>query len=153
MNNKKFIISTVLFVIATLVIAFFISQLTGEVNTSYNDLQQPPLSPPGIVFPIVWTILYVLLGITASYLYNNDYTKLFGAFLVQMAFNFSWTWLFFNMNNYILSIIWICIMIILTMIIILSLKNMDQKIYVLLIPYIIWLCFALYLSIGIYILN
>jgi tryptophan-rich sensory protein len=132
-----------------------ISTLITRNNINYNTLNKPPLSPPGILFPIVWTILYILIGLS-YYLYKkNTYTNKTEIFIyyLQLFLNFTWTIIFFTLELRFLAIIWIialCISI--YTLITLFLQKYKPSAY-LLIPYLIWCIFATYLTIGNYLLN
>ena len=127
-----------------------ISSILTNMNT-YNMVNKPPLSPPGIVFPIVWTILYLLIGYS-SYRVRDDKDSL-KLFYTNLAINGIWSIIFFNLENYLGGFILVIIMIILQIFILIRFKKIDSLAYKLNIPYLIWLIFASYLSLGVYILN
>ena len=132
-----------------------ISGLITRNNIDYSNLNKPPLSPPGIVFPIVWTILYILIGIS-YYLYkNNTETNIVEevTYYLQLFLNFTWTIIFFTLKLRFLAIIWIlALSISIYTIITLFLQKYKPSAY-LLIPYLIWCLFATYLTVGTYLLN
>lgn len=139
--------------IITIFLPLIIGGIIGFiVNTdTYNNYITPPLSPPGILFPIVWSILYLLMGISYTISSKNKDIKKF--YYLNLIFNYLWTFIFFTLDLKFLAIIWI---IILDIIVILMIKAFyqDNKLAAYLqIPYLIWLLFATYLTIGIYILN
>ena len=121
----------------------------------YNDMIKPPLSPPGIVFPIVWTILYILIGI--SYFLatkdNENNKELDQIYLLQLLVNFLWPIIFFILRMYFTAFLWIILLIILVGAMIKELLKVNKVSGYLQIPYFIWLLFATYLNIGVYILN
>ena len=127
-----------------------ISSLFTNMDT-YSMFNKPPLSPPGIVFPIVWTIIYLLIGYS-SYRVKNDKDSL-KLFYISLAINGIWSIVFFNLQNYLGGFILIIILIILQIFILIRFKKEDELSYKLNIPYLIWLIFASYLSLGVYILN
>ena len=127
-----------------------ISSLLTNMDT-YSMVNKPPLSPPSIVFPIVWTILYLLIGYS-SYRVRNDKESL-KLFYTSLAINGIWSIVFFNLKNYLGGFILIVILIALEIFILIRFKNEDELSYKLNIPYLIWLIFASYLSLGVYILN
>ncbi len=127
-----------------------ISSLFTNMDT-YSMVNKPPLSPPGILFPIVWTIIYLLIGYS-SYGVRNDKDSL-KLFYISLAINGIWSIVFFNLQNYLGGFILIIILIILQIIILIRFKKEDELAYKLNIPYLIWLIFASYLSLGVYILN
>ena len=118
----------------------------------YNSLVKPPLSPPSIVFPIVWTILYVLMGIS-YYLLKNPGKKEKFFYFVQLGVNALWSVFFFIGKFYLFSFIWIILLDVLVIFMI-GIFYQNSKISgYLQIPYLIWILFATYLNLGIYVLN
>ena len=133
------------------------SLLSGGMG-SYRVLNQPPLSPPGWVFPVVWTVLYLLMG-EASYrvlVSGKDMDRIRSAFKiygVQLALNFIWPLIFFGAQMYLLAFL---VLIALWVAIFLTLRqfsNLDETAGNLLIPYLLWVTFAGYLNFGVYLLN
>ena len=118
----------------------------------YNSLVQPPLSPPSIVFPIVWTILYVLMGIS-YYLLKNSSKKEKIIYFVQLGVNALWSLFFFIGKFYLFSFIWIVLLDVLVIFMIGIFYHNNKASAYLQIPYLIWILFATYLNLGIYILN
>ena len=126
---------------------------SGSMN--YNDLMKPTLSPPGIVFPIVWTIIYLLIGISYMLLKEKGEvpkeTK--QLYYGQLLFNYLWTFIFFVFQLRLLSVLWIIILDVLVICMICQFYKQNKISGILLIPYILWLFFATYLNISIYFLN
>lgn len=126
------------------------------INSSmdYANLNQPPLSPPGIVFPIAWSILYLLMGI-GYYLYRQDYkdNKTIVLYYLNLFFNLTWTFIFFVFKLRGLSILWIIILIGIVLLLIKEFWQTKRASAHCFIPYLLWLIFATYLNIGIFILN
>ena len=121
----------------------------------YNTLNQPPLSPPGFLFGIVWTILYLLMGIAYGilvYRRNSDET-VSKIYWTQLLVNLIWPILFFVFKVRLRSILWIILLLILVINMILEFYKKDKMIAYTQIPYVIWLLFATYLNIGVYLLN
>ena len=119
-------------------------------NIDYNELIKPALAPPGFIFPIIWTILYILMGISYTLTNNKKITKVY---YLQLIINLLWTIIFFKLKWYFLAIIWIIILDILVIwMIYLMIKEKKIAGYIQ-IPYLIWILFATYLTIFIYILN
>ncbi len=121
----------------------------------FDLLHKPPLAPPGFLFPIVWSILYFLMGLS-FFLYKKDY-PLFSEtdfyYYLQLFFNLIWPVLFFIFKMRFLSILFLFILLGL---IVLFMKNVIKKkkiSFYLFIPYLLWTCFAFYLNIGFFILN
>lgn len=118
----------------------------------YDDIISPPLSPPMWVFPVVWNILYVLMGISAAMVYKQHKEHL-GVFYIQLAVNFFWSIIFFNLRMFLLSSIWLIWLIVLIVRMIRTFRMVDIRAAYLQVPYLVWCLFALYLNIGIWWLN
>lgn len=130
--------------------------LTSDSMEVYQFLHQPPLSPPGWLFPIVWTILYLLMGIAAYLVWVRDSTGRNGALLfyeLQLAFNFVWTLIFFNLQNYGLALLWILILWVLILITTIRFFRETKAAGWLMLPYLLWVSFAVYLNAGVWLLN
>jgi len=117
----------------------------------YNSLRQPPLAPPGILFPIVWTILYILMGISAYLISKKDSIPLI--YYVGLGVNALWSIIFFVFKWRLLAFLWIILLIILVIKMIISFYKIDKWSAYLQIPYLLWILFACYLNLGIYLLN
>lgn len=116
---------------------------------NYQDLNKPPLSPPGIIFPIVWTILYIIMGY--SFYKQDEQNKTI--YYTQLVVNGLWSIFFFVFKWYLFSFIWIILLIILVIIMIKEFYKVNKLSGLINIPYLIWLIFAAYLSFGVYLLN
>ena len=127
--------------------------ISGYMN--YGDMVKPPLSPPSYIFPIVWTILYILMGI--SYFIatkdNGNDKELNKIYILQLLVNFFWPIIFFVLKMYFTAFLWIILLIILVIVMIKELLKNNKISGYLQIPYLIWLLFATYLNIGIFLLN
>lgn len=129
--------------------------LTRNSMDLFAMVKKPPLSPPGWLFPVVWTILYLLMGF-ASYLVlvaEKPGRTTWKFYLAQLAFNFVWPILFFHLQMYLLSFVWLLLLWILILVTILWFTRSSRLAGYLLIPYLLWVTFAGYLNLGIYILN
>lgn len=129
--------------------------LTRGGMMTFAELNKPALSPPGWLFPVVWTILYVLMGI-ASYLVVTS-KKPNGAALItyglQLVFNFFWSIIFFNLQAYLFAFVWLVILWILILKTTVKFFKIDETAGILMIPYLLWVTFAGYLNLSIYLLN
>lgn len=135
-------------------VTLFIGGLPGIsviTNNTYNSLIKPPLSPPGILFPIVWSILFILMGISV-YLVSED-KEAVKYYFIQLIVNALWTPIFFGLNNYLLAFVDLVILIVLVVVMLDKFKEINKVSFYLNIPYLIWLLFALYLNAGIFLLN
>ena len=121
----------------------------------YNDLIKPTLAPPEIVFPIAWTIIYLLIGISYTLLKEkgevSKETK--QLYYSQLVFNYLWTSIFFVFKLRLLSVLWIIILDVLVIVMTYQFYKQNKLSGILLIPYVLWLIFATYLNISIYFLN
>ena len=127
--------------------------ISGYMN--YGDMVKPPLSPPSYIFPIVWTILYILMGISyfiATKDKEND-KDLNQIYILQLLVNFFWPIIFFVLKMYFTAFLWIILLLILVIVMIKELLKNNKISGYLQIPYLIWLLFATYLNIGIILLN
>lgn len=148
-NKNKFYINLFL----PIVLGTFVGLITN--NMDYFILNKPYLAPTGIVFPIVWSILYLLMGLSYAIFSNNDTNeKISEIYYIQLGLNLLWSIIFFTLQLRFLAIIWIILLDIMVIYLTyLYYKNNHKLSAYLLIPYIIWILFATYLTIGIYILN
>jgi len=151
-NFKALIIS----ILISLGVGGLSALITGGSMDMYNMLVKPPLSPPGIVFPIVWTILYILMGISAYIIYKSrDISKkeALKIYAIQLLINFIWPILFFKLEWLFPSFIWILILLGVIILMISKFYKIDKTAAYLQIPYLLWVIFATYLNFSFYILN
>lgn len=132
--------------------------LTREGTDVYaQTIVQPPLSPPGWVFPIVWTILYALMGIGAARIYlappSQERSRGLNLFIAQLVVNFFWSPIFFNAQAYGFAFVWLLLLWSLVLWMILTFRKVDFLAAKLQIPYLVWLTFAAYLNFGVWLLN
>ena len=153
--NKKLLI---LCLVIPLAVGGIAALLTGSGMDAFEALNQPPLSPPGWLFPVVWTILYILMGI-ASYLVptsgksQESIRQALVLYGIQLAFNFLWPVFFFNLSAYLFAFIWLVALWLLILATTISFSRLSYIAGYLMIPYLIWVMFAGYLNLGIYLLN
>lgn len=148
--------------VKSILIPLAIGAVSGFISMGAMDdfslLQKPALSPPGWLFPVVWSFLYVLMGIS-SYLVNKSNApkeEIKRANLVYAAslfFNFFWSIIFFNLKQYFLAFIWLLVLLFLVCYTIYLYYGISKTAAYLQIPYVLWLIFAAYLNYGIYTLN
>lgn len=151
-QNKSTLIISILF---PLVIGSFSAVISGNMST-YSTLNKPALSPPSFLFPVVWTILYILMGVSAYLIQisnSPDTDKALKVYLLQLFFNFGWSIIFFRFERYLLAFIWLVVLIILICIMIKEFYKINKTAAYLQIPYLIWCLFAAYLNFSIYLLN
>lgn len=138
------------------IISFIINK--NYITSVYESLNKPPLSPPEYIFSVVWTILYILLGISGYYInkahFNSiDKTNAMLIFFTQLVLNFIYIFIFFRLNMYGLALLITLLLFTSSIITFLMFKKINKFASYLVIPYVIWLAFALYLNTGIVILN
>ena len=132
--------------------------LTRNSMQTFDEISKPPLSPPGWLFPVVWTILYTLMGI-ASYLVltakvpMGDKKLPLIIYAAQLAVNFFWSIFFFNFELYLFSFIWLVLLWLLIIATIVLFYRISKPAALLLVPYLLWVTFAGYLNFAIYLLN
>lgn len=131
--------------------------LTNMGMDSYKAAEKPPLTPPDIVFPIVWSVLFTLMAISAARVWLTDNSRLRNhamiVYFIQLFFNFFWSVLFFNFQAYALAFIWIIGLWILILMMIVRFYRADRIAGLLQIPYLLWVTFAAYLNLMVYLLN
>lgn len=130
----------------------------SSVNSWYFDLNKPLLNPPGWVFGPVWITLYFLMGISLFLIWNNENNSSFKKnalilFLIHLIFNASWSIVFFGLHQILLSVIVIIILWLLIFLIIIHFAKISRTASLLLFPYLIWVSFAIYLNVSIYLIN
>lgn len=132
--------------------------LTREGMEVYKaELVKPPLSPPGIVFPIVWVILFALMGIGAARVWlarpSRERNQALGVFALQLGFNFFWSIFFFNLQWFGFALLWLVVLWGLILWMTLLFRKVEPAGWWLQIPYLLWVAFAAYLNFGVWRLN
>ena len=152
---KTYIISC----LSALIVGGLSAFLTRGNMMLYNEIVKPPLSPPAIVFVIVWPVLYILMGISFAivYMHKCENAELFSSakriYILQLIFNFLWSIIFFNYRSFLFSALWLAALCIMVFIMIIRFKKINSLSGNLQIPYFIWTMFALYLNISVFLLN
>jgi len=132
--------------------------LTMDSMAAFAAIEKPPLSPPGILFPIVWTVLYVLMGV-ASYLVltsgarQDDIDHAITIYAIQLVLNFFWSIIFFRLEWYLAAFLWLVLLWIAILCTLLLFRKISKAAGWLLVPYLLWVTFAGYLNLSIYLLN
>ena len=122
----------------------------------YSSINKPALSPPGILFPIVWTILYILMGISSYIIHKSSDPKRKSAlrtYALQLFFNFYWSIIFFRFNLYFTAFVWLLVLIFLVIKMIRQFYRINPISAYLQVPYLLWCLFATYLNFMIFRLN
>lgn len=131
---------------------------TRNAMMNFELLEKPPLSPPGWLFPVVWTILYTLMGISAYLIKTADANEkekadALSIYFYQLVVNFLWSIFFFNFEWYLFSFIWLVLLWILIVQMIRQFYEISKTAAYLNIPYLLWVTFAGYLNFAIWWLN
>jgi len=132
--------------------------LTREGTKLYSErIVKPPLSPPPIVFPIAWALLYALMAYGAARVYlarpSAARSRSLRLYLLQLAFNFFWSILFFNMEAFGAAFVWLAALWALILLMLLSFRRVDRTAAAVQYPYLLWVLFAGYLNLGVWMLN
>lgn len=133
--------------------------LTRNNMDIYNDINKPALSPPAVLFPIVWTILYILMGISSARIWLQKKSWPYESmdalltYTLQLILNFFWVIIFFNMRTFLFSFIWLVVLWAAILKMIFKFSVLDKAAAYLNIPYVLWVTFAGYLNFMIYVLN
>ena len=147
---------------AHLIIAIFIPLAVGVLSSllsgsmAYSAFNKPSFSPPSYLFPIVWTVLYILMGISSYIIYSSnspDKRKALTTYAIQLFFNFFLSLLFFGLSQYLLAFVWLILLIVLIVVMIYQFYQIQPVAAYLQIPYLLWCLFAAYLNFTIYMLN
>lgn len=147
-------IKKIFYIFLPLVLGIAVSFIIKD-NIDYEYLLHPMFAPPAIIFPIVWTILYLLMGIS-FYIYkinSDDDKNINSIYYTQLFFNLMWSIIFFNLKFRFIGTIWIITLDFLVIYLIRLFFSKNKISAYLNIPYLIWLLFASYLTFSIYLLN
>lgn len=132
--------------------------ITRTGMDTFETINKPPLSPPGWLFPVVWTVLFILMGIASYFVLTSgkpqgEINRALTVYGVQLIFNFFWSIFFFNFSLYLFSFIWLVILWLLILTTAVLFYRISKSAGYLMVPYILWVAFAGYLNFQIYLLN
>ena len=153
MNKKAISIIILLLPLAVGALAAF---LTAPNQDIYSQFAKPASAPPAYLFPVVWTVLYVLMGISGYLIYNSDSPLRKNAltlFFIQLIFNFFWSIIFFELNDFMFAFVWLVFLWLLIILMTVNFSKINKTAAYLQIPYLLWVTFAGYLNLAVYILN
>lgn len=150
-----------LYLILTLAVGMVSGFLIRDAQSTYMALNQPPLSPPPIVFPIVWTVLYVLMALAAFRTHRafkqagqQSWVRyLIFLYTLQLAMNAIWPQIFFRSDRYLFAFVWLLILLAIIIVLQVLYYRVDKTACWLMLPYVLWTVFAGYLTMGVYLLN
>ncbi len=154
-KSKKTLVVCLLFPLIAGGISGF---LTRNGMETFAYLNKPPLSPPGIVFPIVWTVLYLMMGLASWLVLTSgerpeQIRQALFFYVVQLIVNVLWPVFFFSLGWYLFSFFWLLLLFVLILVVIWLFSDLSQTAAWLMVPYLIWTVFAGYLNLGVYLLN
>ncbi len=132
--------------------------LTADGTAEFAVLRKPFLYPHAWLFPVVWTILYVLMGIASYVIWTSVTTyekrrEALGVYTIQLLFNFLWPIIFFNLKEYLFAFVWLVALWLFIFATKQRFDKIDKTATSLLIPYLVWVAFAGYLNLGVWTLN
>lgn len=159
MKTKKQSITVMLiFIVSAELVGVLSALLSGGMSGFFAKYTPPPLLPPSIVFPIVWTVLYALMGISAYLVYSSDadsdsINRAMKLYVIQLIVNFSWSIIFFRFEMIWLAAAVILLLIVLVIAMTVSFKRICPAAAYMNIPYLVWLLIALYLNIATAVVN
>ena len=150
------ILTYLVFILLTLAVGGLSSIAVAKGMPVYMELEKPPLTPPSVVFPIVWSILYVLMGIGASNVWLTQSPKRKKAIViygVQLGLNVLWSVWFFGLHLHLVAFLWLLALIVTISLMIAAFSSLDCFAGRIQIPYLLWCDFAAYLNLAIWLLN
>lgn len=153
---RKEIKSYIVAILLPLAVGGVSALLTMGSMDIYETINTPSFAPPGIVFPIVWTFIYILMGISSGIIYNSkskDKDNALFIYIIQLMVNFVWSIIFFNLRAFLLAFLLIIVLWVLIVLMISRFYKIDKTAAYLQIPYLLWVTFAGILSFAIYLLN
>ena len=152
--------------IKTLAVCIAIPLIVGGISAlisrnsmeTFQMLDKPALSPPGALFPIVWTVLYILMGIASFLILTSDEDQeaiqsALAAYALQLAVNFFWSIFFFNLGWYLFAFFWLVLLWLLIVVTIQRFTPISLTAAYLMLPYLLWVTFDGYLNLSIYLLQ
>ena len=144
---KKVIISFSVVIILVLLSMIFTKNTMGF----YDKIIKPDIAPKGVVFPVVWTILYFIIAVTLYRFFDEHHIR--NSVILNLVVNVMWPILFFRFNLFFISIIWLALIIVTLIYELVKIYRVDKRFAYLNLPYLFWLFYALYLNIMIFSLN
>jgi tryptophan-rich sensory protein len=159
MNKKINYKSLAISILIPLAIGGLSALFTMGSMKDFAALRQPPLSPPGWLFPAVWTVLFILMGIAFYFVLESSSDtvegkeRAFKVYFLQLAFNFMWSIIFFNFSAYEIAFAWLAALLALIIVTTVRFFKINRTSGILMLPYIAWVCFAAYLNLAIAYLN
>ena len=151
-NRKSLVINLLI----PLAVGGISALITGDEFAEYKSVTKPYLSPPAVLFPIVWTVLYILMGISFYIVWERDGEKArrpVTVYAIQLFLNFLWPVFFFSFRAYFFSFVWLILLWMFVLAEVIEFSRISKAAGLLQIPYLLWTAFAAYLNFGVYLLN
>lgn len=157
-KKRKGVWSLIISVIIPLAVGGVSAVLTRDGMKLFKLMNKPPLTPPDWVFPVVWTVLYVLMGLAAYWVYSSDASEVrrvraMTVYAVQLGMNFFWSIIFFALEMYLTAFVWLVGMWVLIAVCMALFYHIDNRAGLAMLPYLVWTTLAGYLNMGVFVLN
>ena len=157
-KNRVRIFALIIALLIPLLVGGFSALLTAEDMKFYDTMARPPLSPPGWVFPVAWTILYALMGLASYFIYTSDAEperkrKALMFYAAQLVMNLLWSTLFFTYSRYLISLIWLLVMWVLILVCAVRFYRIRHAAGLMMGVLFLWTTFAAYLNLACYIMS
>lgn len=157
-KRKTHVFALILSLFIPLLVGGFSAFLTAEDMKIYETMEKPPLSPPGWLFPIVWTFLYVLMGLASYLIFTSDVSpaRKRGAltfYAAQLIMNMLWSTLFFTYGLYLISFIWLLVMWVLILVCVVTFYKIRHAPGVMMLILFLWTTFGAYLNLATYLMQ
>jgi len=156
MNKKIKILPLIISALIPLAVGFLSSLIVGDNFALFKSVEKPSFAPPSYLFGIVWTILYILLGISFYLVKDTPECKenmCLHIYIINLFLNFFWSVIFFNYQAYLTAFFWIILLWLSTIWLILAFSKSSRLAGLLNVPYLLWITFAAVLNFSIYLLN
>lgn len=156
---KSTVKTYIFFIVFTLAVGGLAAFLTKDNMNIYESIVKPPFAPPPIVFPIVWGILYTVMAVGASMVFikckDEGYSMIpaIPLYFVQLAVNFFWSIIFFNLQNFLFAFLWLLLLFLLVAAMSIAFHRIDKVAGLIQIPYLLWIAFAGILNYAVFVLN
>lgn len=158
-NRKEArIFAMILFILIPLLVGGFSAMLTAEDMKIYETFDKPPLAPPAWLFPIAWTVLYILMGLASGIVFISDAEadrkrKALRVYFTQLAMNLFWSTLFFTYARYLIALIWLLVMWLLILVTVIRFFRIRKAAGLMMCPLFLWTTFAAYLNLACYLMS
>lgn len=161
-TKKSKIITIAICIVIPLGLGFLSSFISGNMTEGYGSFTQPPFAPPAWLFPVAWSILYILMGIASYFIFilrpktkkEQKYrTAALITYCLQLAINFAWSPVFFGAGQYFLALVMLIVMWLLLLATMFLIRERSMPAMWCFLPYALWCLFAMYLNIGVFLLN